>query len=212
MLELLSTEKHQLKLFRLSQIPQISKILEEQGIRGDGLNEMRELLQNRGITDSSEDLCKAQFRNTRLNENMRFVTRFSDGTFPVFYSSLEVATAKAEISHHFAKIAGNPSKPRTAYYSCFSCDFEGQAKDLRLKQFDWPELTDDDYQFCNRLGAEAVEISLDGLFTPSARITDGTNFPVFTERSIRNPLVTMKIAVTYDPSTEKVSLNCNKES
>ena len=111
MLELLSTEKHQLKLFRLSQIPQISKILEEQGIRGDGLNEMRELLQNRGITDSSEDLCKAQFRNTRLNENMRFVTRFSDGTFPVFYSSLEVATAKAEISHHFAKIAGtHPSQ------------------------------------------------------------------------------------------------------
>ena len=202
MLESLSTEKHQLKLFRLSQMLQISKNLEEQGIRGDGLNEMRELLQNRGITGSSEDLCKAPFRNTRLNENTRFVTRFSDGTFPVFYSSLDVATAKAEISHHFAKFAGKPSKPRTAYYSCFSCDFEGQAKDLRLKQSDWPGLTDDDYQFCNRLGAEAVEISLDGLFTPSARITNGTNFPVFTEGSIRNPQVAMKVAVTYDPSTE----------
>ena len=207
MLESLLTQKHQLKLFRLSNRVPISQILEEQGIRGDEFNEMQGLLQYRGITDSSEDLCDAPFRTTtRLNENSSFTTRFSDGTFPVFYSSLETETANAEKCHWFAKLIGKPNKPRTAFYLCFSCEFNGQAKDLRLKHTDWPKLTDDDYEFCNRLGTEAVKISLDGLFAPSARIADGTNFPVFTRESIKNPQELMWIAVTYDPSTDKVSL------
>ena len=66
---------------------------------------------------------------------------------------------------------------------------------------------DGDYQFCNRLGAEAKTAGLDGLLAPSARRADGTNVPVFARRAISNPAYPALVAVAYDPSTGEVLLN-----
>ena len=185
----------------------MAEFLSSHGFDGESASEMLELLESRGISDAPEKLCDGPFRSKPRLQKMGYRTRFSDGTFPVFYASLEPETAAAEIQYWFPKIAGTPSRPRTAYYSRFSCDFDGSIKNLKPKHADWPNLTHKtDYRFCNTLGAEAAASELDGLVTPSARRSDGTNLPVFKRRAISSPVVHALVGVTLDPSTGEVSL------
>ena len=206
MLESIPTEHSDLKVFRVAIQISLSKFLETQGVDEEGMNEIRSLLQSRGIVDSPEELCEAPFRpKPRLRKAGRR-TRFSDGSFPVFYSSLDPETAEAEVRYWVPHFLGRPAARRTAYFSRFACDFKGTTKDLRSKKRTWQGLVhDSDYEFCNRLGAEAVRLGLDGLLTPSARKESGTNLPVFTRKSISNPREPVLLSMTYDPATEKVS-------
>ena len=181
--------------------------LQGQEIDEQGAQEIRELLRSRGTGDSLEELCDLPFRPKPMLRRLGRSTRFSDGSFPVFYSSLEAETAEAEVRHWFPTFAGDPVRTRTAYYSRFACDFDGTAKDLRPKEAEWPKLVHDhDYRFCNKLGAEAVQLGLDGLLTPSARRKTGTNLPVFARNAISNPGDAVEMAVTYDPASGNVSL------
>lgn len=208
MLESIPTATLRLRVFRLANQGSVSEFLQEQGLDERSIDEIKVLLQSRGVDDSLEELCDAPFRPKPRLKKAGYATRFSDGSFPVLYTSLEAETAENEIKHWFLKFAGSPAGQRTAYYSRFACDFIGTAKDLRPERPKWPGLThDSDYLFCNRLGVEAVNLRLDGLLTPSARRTTGTNLPVFARRSISNPGDCVLVAVTYDPSTGKVLLD-----
>lgn len=207
MLKSIPTVTLRRRVFRLASQKSLSEFLLEQGIDERGAREIRVLLQSRGMGDSLEELCDAPFRPKPRLRRSGHVTRFSDGSFPVFYASLEVETAETEIQHWFPTFAGKPTQRRTAYFSRFACDFDGTTKDLRPKRYKWPKLVhDSDYRFCNRLGAEAVQLGLDGVLAPSARRKTGTNLPVFTRGSISNPGESVLMAVTYDPATGKVSL------
>lgn len=168
---------------------------------------MTKLLQSFGIRKSLDALCDAPFRPKRNLRKRGRTTRFSDGSFPVFYCSLDAATAEAEIRHWLPRIVGQPNTRRTIWYYRFACDFNGMVKDLRRKQTPWPDLThDSDYGFCNQLGKEAVAEELDGLLAPSARRAGGTNLPVFRRRAIDNPGDLSAVAATYDPATGAVTL------
>ena len=167
---------------------------------------MRVLLQTRGKGDTLDELCDAPLRPKPRLRKLGRATRFSAGSFPVFYSSLEAETGEAEIHHWFPTVAGKPKSRRTAYYSRFGCDYDGAAKDLRPKATRWPKLVHDNgYRFCNRLGAEAVGLGLGGLLTPSARRETGTNLPVFARSAIGNPGDSVLMAVTYGPATGNVA-------
>lgn len=199
-------------LFRLASQKSNVDFLRQQGFDSDSIDEMRELLEERGIADAPEELCDAPFRRKlRLQKRGFKKTRYSDGSFQVFYGSLELGTAEAEIRYWFPKFAGRPAQPRTGFYSRFSCDFKGAIKDLRPKRADWPNLThDSDYQFCNALGAEAVELGLDGLLAPSARRIGGSNVPVFKREAISSPVILDLVAVTFDPADGTVTLDVGK--
>ena len=166
---------------------------------------MLDILKSAGVLDSPEALCEAPFRPKR---RLGRPSRFSDGTFPVFYCSLERETAQAQTEHWFAEFAGQPRGERTALYSCFACDFSGEAKDLRPKQGQWPGLTHpDDYELCNTLGAEAIKEELDALLAPSARRAKGTNLPVFAKGAVSNPGDLVRMMATYHPDTGTVSVH-----
>ena len=208
MLKSIPTEPSHFIVFRLANQISLSEFLEAQNLDGQGAQEIRMLLQSRGMGDTPEELCEAPFRAKPELRKLGHRTRFSDGSFSVFYSSLDIKTAEAEIRHWFPTIVGRPAQQRTLYYSRFTCEFNGATKDLRSKRNKWPKLLhDSDYRFCNRLGAEAVRLGLDGVLTPSARRKSGTNLPVFTRKSISNPRESALLAITYDPATENVSLN-----
>ncbi len=208
MLELIATESLQTDVFRLASQLQDIDFLRTQGFDDENVNEMLDLLASHNATDNPEDLCDEVFRPKPQLEKAENRTRFSDGSFPVFYSSLEPETAEAEIKFLFLKNVSEPNKPRTAYYSRFSCHFDGTIKDLRPMHADWPKLThDSDYGFCNGLGAEAVATDLDGLLTPSARRPNGTNLPVFRRQAISNPKVHGLVAMTLDPSSGEVAVS-----
>lgn len=189
-------------MFRLAAIRVNEDFMEELQLDQQGQDELQKLLVDTGQELEPEDLLDAPFRPRR---RFRRPTRFSDGSFPVFYSSLDSATAEAEIRHWLPRYSGTPRQPRTLYYHRFSCTFDGTEKDLRPKLTDWPDLVHDtDYSFCNRLGAEAKRLEIDGMVTWSAR-HDGSNLPVFARRAVSYPKLEVILAMTFDPESGTVS-------
>lgn len=210
MLESIPTRSVRIEVFRLASYRGDEEFLREEGANAERISEMMELLASTGTTDSLEELCDDPFKPKRRLYGTRYAkTRFSDGSFPVFYSSLEASTAEAEMQYWFPRrFAGKPTRRRAALYSRFTCDFHGSVKDLRPMQAEWQRLThDSDYQFCNRLGTEAKTTGLDGLLAPSVRRAGGTNVPVFARQAISNPGDHALVAMIYDPSTGEVLLN-----
>ena len=176
--------------------------MEEQGYDQQSIAEITEMLQSCGALDSLEELCDAPFRpKRRLSKDGFPASRFSDGSFAVFYSSTGPATAEAEVRHRYrAKYSGKPGGERPAWYQRFTCEFDGSVKDLGKKQVAWPDLThDSDYRFCNRLGAEAKKASLDGLLAPSVRHNGGTNVPVFVRSAIGQARDLTLVQITRHP-------------
>ena len=207
MLELIDTESLETDVIRLATQQQNVDFLRAQEFDDQSVNEMLDFLLSRNISDNPEDLCDDAFKPKPQLLKVEDRTRFSDGAYSVFYSSLESETAKAEVRHSFRKYAGKPTATRTAYYSRFSCRFDGSVKDLRPMRTAWSGLThDSDYRFCNDLGVESVASDLDGLLTPSARRPDGTNLPVFKRRAISNPVVHGQVAMTLDPSSGDIAV------
>lgn len=196
MLEGIPARHQRRTVYRFARLP-ADEFLNSLGVGAQGERELRELLHEAGyMPPSPEELCDAPFRRKPV---LRRVTRFSDGSYPVFYAALEPETAEAEVTHWFRTFAGTPRGSRTAYYERLSCTFDGTVKDLRPKEAEWQGLTDEDYAFCNRLGAEAMRASLDGLVTPSARRRGGTNLPVFQRQAIADAESQGVTAITYDP-------------
>ena len=166
-------------------------------------DELQQILAAVGYRSDLNELCDGPFRPKR---RLRRQTRFSDGTHPVFYSSLDSATAEAEIRYWFSSYCGKADTPRTAYYQRFRCTFRGTEKDLRTKVDVWPRLVHkSDYTFCNQLGAEAIQSGLAGLVTPSAR-HDGANLPVFRRDAVSDPELLDVAAVTFDPNTGETTV------
>ena len=123
MLKSISTASFQLRVFRLAKQHSLSAFLEDQGFDDQSAREIRELVGFGAMVETMEELCDAPFRLKPGLRKLGRPSRFSDGSFPVFYSSLESETAEAEIRHLFPNF-GSPARPRTAYYSRFACDFE----------------------------------------------------------------------------------------
>ena len=197
-----SQEGHR-TVFRLSNIPFGEAFMDELQLDLQGSDELQGLLADSAYAVNVDELCDAPFRPKRRLRNR---TRFSDGSFPVFYTSLDAETAEAEIRHWLPRFIGRPRNPRTAYYQRFSCTFDGVEKDLRPKIEDWPDLVhDSDYSFCNQLGAEARSLHIDGLVTWSAR-HEGANLPVFRRQAVSNPELQGMVAMTFHPDTGDVSV------
>ena len=192
------------RIYRLAILPRDDEFLEDLGLDALGEQELRDLLVAAGHGTSLEELCDAPFRPKR---RLVITTRYSDGSYPVFYSALDPATAEAEVAHWFRNsFGGRPKGQRSAYYQRFTCLFEGVEKDLRDKRSKWRELVhDNDYTFCNRIGAEAVRLGLDGLVVPSARRENGSNQPVFRRRAISDPKSQGLVKITFDPQTGEIA-------
>ena len=208
MLKELPTHTVHTRVFRLASYQSSVRFLQEQGFNSLQVGEMMMLLRSRGFEDSLNELSDEPFRRKSRLRKKGHKSRFSDGSFSVFYSSLEAETAEDERKHWFVQFSGQPTGERTWYHMRFACDFSGTAKDLRPKKDDWPALTHhSNYEFCNKLGLEAIETGLKGLLAPSVRRAGGTNLPVFARDAIKNPVAGVFVAMTHDPSTGKVSLS-----
>ena len=109
MLDELPTQRSTRRVFRLARDPTFD-LLTALGLKARAEAELRAALAAvRGVA-SAEELCEAVFRPKR---RLRRRTRYSDGSFPVFYSSLEPETAEAEIKHWLPVFLGKPEKSRT---------------------------------------------------------------------------------------------------
>lgn len=207
MLDEIPSERNSRIVFRLSRVfANDDQFLDQLNLDAVAREELVDLLSENIPQDPIEELLDGPFH---LRAKFRTKTRFSDGTFPVFYSALAAETAKAETAYWFRKdYAGTPRNNRAAYFQSFRCRFEGLEKDLRSKARDWPSLVhESDYSFCNKLGVEAREGGVDGLVVPSAR-HEGANMPIFVRHAISGPELEGIVRMTYSPHSGEVSIDC----
>ncbi|HLQ26264.1 MAG TPA: RES family NAD+ phosphorylase [Acidiferrobacterales bacterium] len=204
MLELVGQQFMDLQTFRYAFQVMDEQVLRNMGLDIDAIDEVFQFL-NRGRDDSLQEYLDAPFANRKKFSEE---SRYSDGSYCVFYSALEPETAEAEVKFRQIKRAiGNARNQRTVYYLLFSCQFSGSCKDLRPFLGDFPFLTADNYTECNELGLEAVGEGLDGLVVPSARRLEGTCLPVFKRPALSAPRQERLGAFTYDPASGDVSIS-----
>lgn len=151
-----------------------------------------------------------------LIDPLKWITsRFSDGTFGVWYGALDEETAIQESlyqSYIFAKDdleEGNFPVPIER--KMVSADIETDASvDLR-KTSQSDQLVSDVYSFCQELGKRALKESIGMHLTPSSRKPDGTCTPVFKAECIKRDrtlyflkftfLSTSEVRITKDEDT-----------
>lgn len=116
-------------------------------------------------------------------------SRFSDGTFGVWYGALEEQTSIQEAlfrSYNFSKEDFEKENfPIVVERKMFSASIRTNACiDLRGMKQD-TKLTSENYAFCQDLGRKAVKESTGMYLTPSARKEGGTCTPVFDSKCIQ---------------------------
>ena len=208
MLDDITTQTGCREVFRLSRKSanednQDSWLVDEFQVDPLGVAEIHDILPSHLQANSLDELLDKPFKHKR--DQIRR-SRFSDGSFPVFYSSLDAETAQAEMKYWLPEhVKSQTQKSRTIFFQQFSCTFDGKEKDLRSKIGDWPDLVhESDYTFCNHIGSEAMRLKIDGLVSYSARRNYGVNAPIFSRTSISKPKRGPMLAMTFKPDTEEI--------
>ena len=207
LLEKLSIIPAETDLVRLASLPS-SEFFQEQKLDEKSIREVVQFLHSQGVPIQPKDLVEQTFKPKHRLAKTKYATRFSDGSFPVLYGAIGARTAEEEAKHWFSKqVSGNPKNTRKVWYMRFKYRFSGKVKNLWTKKIEWSDLThDNDYRFCNKLGAEAKEAGLDGLLAPSARKEGGTNLPAFARRAVNDFREDEFVTITCNPQTGETFL------
>lgn len=128
-------------------------------------------------------------------------TRFGDGTYGVWYGSLEMKTTVFETCFHMIKaelaVEGLEEKivrERAVYRVKCSAILI----DLSGKQKSYPKLVADDYGFTHQIGQRINREGHPGLLAPSAR-TKGTNIIIFNPDVLSDPRLHCYLTYNFDP-------------
>ena len=116
-------------------------------------------------------------------------TRYGNGSYGVWYGSLDMETTIHETAYHaikdlrrIDKISGTIIRHRAVYeVSCQAILF-----DLRKKGTAFPDLIANDYGYTQMIGSRLHKEGHPGLLAPSARCS-GSNIVAFTPEILRNP-------------------------
>ncbi len=120
-------------------------------------------------------------------------TRFSAGSFAVWYGAEEWMTTIFETIHHMAKNESarqsSNEKEIVRHRMIYQVDCKGILADFRGKEKDFPELVGDDYTETHKIGRKVYFEGPPGIITPSARCRgmDGTCLAIFDERLLSSP-------------------------
>ena len=115
-------------------------------------------------------------------------SRFSDGSYGVFYCARKRDTAIAETRHHagiFMQATREP--PMRLQMRLYSVDAQGKVADLRKAAQVDPRIVDpDDYSFPQSLGRQLKDEGARGIVYPSVRHLSGVCLAAFSTRLLKN--------------------------
>ncbi len=131
-------------------------------------------------------------------------TRFSDGSWRVFYAALSWETTAEELGPHVRKAVS--SSPPRVFYQRLQCRLKGTGYDLRPKSADWTFLTQDHsaYPQCQSLAREAISIGAEAFVTPSARHSAGVNTPIFARSALTAAEIVGSAVIVAEGSSFRV--------
>jgi len=135
-------------------------------------------------------------------------TRFGDGTYGIWYGSLEMKTTVFETGFHMIKaeiaVEGLEEvvvRERAVYRVRCSAILI----DLRGKQKSFPELVADNYGFTQQIGRRINREGHPGLLAPSSRCK-GTNIVVFNPDVLSDPRLHCYLTYFLDPTKLEIKV------
>ncbi len=141
-------------------------------------------------------------------------SRFGDGTYAVWYGSLELETTVFETAHHMIRnelsiegLVEEVVRERAVY----AVHCRAVLIDLVGKEAVFPLLTADDYAFCQPIGRRIHHEGHPGLLAPSARRPGGTNTVIFNPEVLHNPRHHCFLSYRLDPRRGRVTIERQRE-
>ena len=127
-------------------------------------------------------------------------SRFSDGSYGVFYAGADLETAIAETKHHRAKFMRATSQPRMELdMRVYAVELDGELHDIRGRQAEWPLVYDpDDYSAGQALGARLRADGSAGIVYDSVRHAGGMCAAVFRPRCLASPRQERHLCYVWD--------------
>lgn len=115
-------------------------------------------------------------------------SRFSDGSFGIYYAARDIDTAIAETRYHRERFMQATRQPRMELdMRVYVADLAGRLHDLRNRGVDYPGLYDpDDYAAGRRIGLALRRAGTDGIVYDSVRRPRGQCASVFRPRLLSN--------------------------
>jgi hypothetical protein len=132
-------------------------------------------------------------------------SRYSDGSFGIWYGSREIETTVHETVHHFRiELAGRGwdrhERPIVRERLIGRAHVDALAFDLCSKSKTYPALVDgDDYTFTQAIGRSIHAGRHPGLLAPSARRAGGVNVDIFDPVYLSNPRDVCYLTYRYTP-------------
>ena len=130
-------------------------------------------------------------------------TRFGDGTYGVWYGSVEMKTTVFETCFHMirAELAVDGlDEMIVRERAVYRVKCSAILIDLRGKQKPFPKLVADDYGFTQQIGGRMNREGHPGLLAPSARYS-GTNIIIFNPDVLSDPRLHCYLTYYFDPQT-----------
>ena len=136
-------------------------------------------------------------------------TRYGDGSYPIWYGSLELDTTIHETCWHMfrelAAIEGlNESVIRER--AIYRVDCHALLFDLLRKKEHFPELVADHYTLTQQTGKRIQQEGHPGLLAPSARHHNGANVVLFKQEVLANPKLNCYLSYHYDPIAQQITV------
>jgi hypothetical protein len=127
-------------------------------------------------------------------------SRFSDGSYGVYYAAHAIETAIAEVSHHRARFLSRTREPAMDVdMRAISAHLEAELHDLRgLGKRGAALLDPDDYAAPQALGRRLRDAGSWGVQFPSVRHAGGLCVGVFRPKALRNARTGAHIALHWD--------------
>jgi len=130
-------------------------------------------------------------------------TRFGDGTYGVWYGSLEMKTTVFETGFHMIKAelaVEGLDEVVVRERAVYRVRCRAILIDLRGKQKSFAKLLADDYGFTQQIGRRMNKEGHPGILVPSARIK-GTNLVIFNPDVLSDPRLHCYLTYFFDPLT-----------
>lgn len=136
-------------------------------------------------------------------------SRYGNGTYPVWYGSLDLQTTIHETCHHMVKEERKIEGQNEIIYrerAVYDMNCQALLIDLVGKETDYPDLIKDGYTFTQTIGQRLYEEGHPGLLAPSARAPGGENIAVFRQSTLSNPRVMCYLNYAFDPIENTVQV------
>lgn len=138
-------------------------------------------------------------------------SRFSDGSYPIWYGSNTVSTTIYETIHHSAKqimaIEGShQEKTITKKRSIYDVYCDAILIDLTAKKTQWPALYTDDYTFTNEVGKLICGEGHPGIVSTSIRKSGGKNINIFKKHVLQKPTLLGQLTYIFDLKNNVVTV------